>query len=58
VCRTSPRSAADSPHIVNASATWSDPRDDPIYIDWARRTYTALGRVGTDSGYLKFLGDE
>ena len=45
-------------HIVNASATWSDPQDDPINIDWARRTCTALGRVGTDSGYLNFLGDE
>jgi len=51
-------SGRNQPYILNAVATWTDPAEDPTYIAWARATYAALDPVGSDSGYLNFLGEE
>ncbi|GAA5078168.1 FAD-binding oxidoreductase [Thermocatellispora tengchongensis] len=45
-------------YVVNIVATWPSAAEDEAHIQWARRGYTALDRVGSDAGYVNFLGEE
>jgi hypothetical protein len=51
-------SGRDAPFLANIVATWTDPAQEALHTGWARRTYAALDPVGSDAGYVNFLGDE
>jgi len=47
-----------SPFVYNVIASWTDPREDSIHINWARDVFDELRPHSEGSAYLNFLGDD
>ena len=54
----SPAGNRDAAGVLNVAASWEDPRDDAINIEWARAAWRELRRFSTGGTYVNFLTED
>jgi FAD/FMN-containing dehydrogenase len=54
----SPAGNRDAAAVVNVAASWEQPQDDAVNIEWARAAWRDLRRFSTGGTYVNFLTEE
>ena len=54
----SPAGNRDANVLLNITAAWDDPAEDPAQIDWARSTWRDMRSFSTGGTYVNFLTEE
>ena len=44
--------------VINIQASWENPQDDAVNIEWARETWSRIRRFSTGGVYVNFLSED
>jgi len=48
----------DAAVVLNITASWENPQDDAVHVEWARSAWRDMRRFSTGGTYVKFLTEE
>lgn len=48
----------DAAYVMNVHTRWSEAKDDPIFIDWARRLFVDAAPYATGGVYVNFMPND